>query len=169
MLSSQTSNGVRSMTSSELILVRPLEPLDRQPWERLFHAYGVFYEEDFSASVMDGVWQWLMQEDHPLRGFAATLGGELVGIAHLRHQHDTFTAASAWFLDDLFTSPEARGKGVATALIEALDRYAAERGGGTLRWITAHDNDTAQSLYNSLATKTSWVMYERETGDNAAR
>jgi hypothetical protein len=33
-----------------------------------------------------------------------------------------------------------------------------------LRWITAADNVTAQKLYDRIATRTSWVTYERELG-----
>jgi hypothetical protein len=33
-----------------------------------------------------------------------------------------------------------------------------------MRWITADTNTTAMSLYDSLAKKTHWVMYEMPTG-----
>jgi GNAT superfamily N-acetyltransferase len=105
-----------------------------------------------------------MQEDHPLRGFVAEVEGQVAGFAHLRFQHDTFTAGAGWFLDDLFTDPDARGRGVATALITALDEYATAHGGGTLRWITADSNERARRLYDTLATPTTWVTYEREVG-----
>ncbi|MBT5576429.1 MAG: GNAT family N-acetyltransferase [Microbacteriaceae bacterium] len=148
--------------SASDVLVRPVAPADRQTWERLFLDYGVFYEEDFPRSVIDGVWQWLMDSAHPVRCFVAEMKGAVVGFAHLRHQHDTFTAGPGWFLDDLFTSPEARGRGAATALINAANEYALAHGGGTLRWITAHDNDRARRLYDTLATPTTWVTYEKE-------
>jgi hypothetical protein len=50
------------------------------------------------------------------------------------------------------------------ALISALDDYASAHGGGTLRWITASNNDRARRLYDTLATATTWVTYEREVG-----
>jgi GNAT superfamily N-acetyltransferase len=105
-----------------------------------------------------------MEESHPLRCFVAEVDGQVQGFAHLRFQHDTFTAGAGWFLDDLFTDPDARGGGVATALISALDDYASAHGGGTLRWITASNNDRARRLYDTLATATTWVTYEREVG-----
>lgn len=144
--------------------VRPVVEGDRERWQELFLAYGVFYEEDFPPDVVEGVWAWLLQEDHPLRGFVAEVEGQVEGFAHLRFQHDTFTAGAGWFLDDLFTDPNARGKGVATALITALDEYATAHGGGTLRWITAATNERARRLYDTLATPTTWVTYEREVG-----
>jgi GNAT superfamily N-acetyltransferase len=152
------------MTNPNPVLVRPVAASDRERWETLFVAYGVFYTEDFPPDVVDGVWRWLMAEDHPVRCFVAEIEGVVVGFAHLRFQHDTFTAGAGWFLDDLFTDPDARGRGAATALISALDDYATAHGGGTLRWITAADNDRARRLYDTLATPATWVTYEREVG-----
>ena len=152
------------MTNNNAVSVRPVAPSDRERWEGLFVAYGVFYKETFPADVVDGVWTWLMEESHPVRCFVAEVEGVVVGFAHLRFQHDTFTAGAGWFLDDLFTDPDARGQGVATALISALDDYATAHGGGTLRWITAADNNRARRLYDTLATAATWVTYEREVG-----
>ncbi len=98
------------MTSQASVHVRPVEARDRERWESLFLAYGVFYEEDFPPATIAGVWTWLMTPDHPVRCFVAELEGHVVGFAHLRFQHDTFTAGAGWFLDDLFTDPVARGQ-----------------------------------------------------------
>lgn len=152
------------MSEETVPTVRPVGTDDRERWQELFLAYGIFYEESFPPDIVDGVWAWLMSDNHPLRGFVAELDGQVVGFAHLRFQHDTFTAGPGWFLDDLFTHPDARGRGVATALIEALDEYASTRGGGTMRWITAATNERARRLYDTLATPTTWVTYEREVG-----
>lgn len=152
------------MSNAGALEVRPIAPGDRKRWEELFLAYGVFYEEQFEPPLVEGVWEWLMKENHPVQCFVAEIEGVVVGFAHLRFQPDTFTAGAGWFLDDLFTDPDARGRGVATALISRLDDYATEHGGGTLRWITAADNARARRLYDTLATPTTWVTYEREVG-----
>jgi ribosomal protein S18 acetylase RimI-like enzyme len=88
---------------------------------------------------------------------------EVIGFAHYRSLPDTFTAANEWFLDDLYVRPESRGAGAATALIDAVAERAASDGGGKLRWITAADNTTAQSVYDKVATRTTWVTYEKAT------
>jgi GNAT superfamily N-acetyltransferase len=152
--------------------IRPIRPGDREAWWALFIAYGVFYETDFAPAVLDGVWAWLMDAAHEVSALVAevdsdgpggTGGPTLVGFAHLRRLHDTFTAGPAWSLDDLYVVPEQRGAGIARALIAACEATAHEAGGGTLRWITASDNSTAQRLYNTVATRTTWVTYEKET------
>jgi ribosomal protein S18 acetylase RimI-like enzyme len=148
--------------TQSLYVVRPMSAGDRAQWEELFLAYGVFYETSFGPEVLEGVWGWLMDPAHPVSGFVASHEDTLLGFAHLREHPDTFEAGPSWFLDDLFTRPEARGKGVARSLINALSDHVASHGGGTIRWITASDNTTAQGLYDQIATRTSWVMYEKE-------
>lgn len=147
--------------------VRPITAADHDRWRELFLAYGVFYETAFSEDVIDGVWRWLMDAQHPLTAFVAvaeTVGSAetVVGFAHFRSQPDTFVAGPGWFLDDLYTDPDFRGGGAATSLIAAIEGHARDHGGGTLRWITADDNTVAQRVYDRLATRTSWLTYEKE-------
>lgn len=151
-----------SSASPTGIVVRPITPRDHERWRALFTAYGVFYETAFDDAVLDGVWAWLMDAQHPLVCLVAERDGEVVGFAHLREQPDTFTAGPGWYLDDLYTEPAVRGSGAGTALLEAIAEHARAHGGGTIRWITAADNARAQGVYDRLATRTSWVTYERE-------
>ncbi len=144
--------------------IRPIAPGDRAAWQELFRAYGLFYETEFGDDVFDGVWGWLSDPAHVVSALVADDNGELVGLAHIRRMNDTFTAGPGWFLDDLYVDPGRRGQGIARDLIEAVARDAAAAGGGTLRWITAADNTGAQQLYDRMATRTSWVVYERELG-----
>jgi len=137
-------------------VIRDIELRDRDSWARLFIDYGVFYETNFSDEVVESTWRRLLDPTEGIDALVAELDGTVVGFAHYRSHPDTFSTGRDWFLDDLYTDPAARGKGVATELIEHLTQLAD----GTLRWITAESNTTAQSVYNKLATKTTWVTYE---------
>lgn len=140
--------------------VRPIESRDAAVWRELFTAYGVFYETEFTDPQMDTVWGWLMDSAHPTKAWVAEVGGAVVGFGHLRRHSDTFTGGPAWYLDDLFTAPAARGHGVATGIIAALRAHADANGGGTISWITAADNTSAQSVYDKIAARQTWVTYE---------
>lgn len=153
------------MTERSAFDIRPVAPGDRAAWQELFRAYGVFYETDFTDEVFDGVWAWLLDPEHEVSALVADAGGQLVGFAHIRRLSDTFTAGPGWSLDDLYVVPERRGQGIARDLIEQVARDGGAAGGGTLRWITAADNTTAQKLYDRIATRMTWVVYERELGD----
>ena len=158
-------------------MIRDILPTDRSSWERLFLAYGVFYETAFEPQVIEGVWAWLMDAAAPVGAVVALNGpnagatggaassaiAPLIGFAHYRRTVDTFTAGPAWHLDDLFVEPAARNAGHAAALIHAVAERATATGGGTLRWITAADNLAAQRIYDRVANRTTWVTYEQET------
>lgn len=83
-----------------------------------------------------------------------------IGFVHFRQFLRPIKASVAIFMDDLFVSPEYRGKQIAQKLIESVEQYAIENNISTIRWITASDNDTAMKLYDKLANKTSWITYD---------
>ena len=149
--------------SESTVTVRDIREGDHDDWRRLFLEYGVFYRTDFADTVLDGVWAWLMDAESDVCAVVAVDDGRVYGFAHYRQLPDTFTAGPAWFLDDLYVEPGHRGSGAGAALIDAVAERAASDGGGTLRWITAADNTAAQSVYDKLATRTTWVTYERLT------
>lgn len=137
--------------------VRAIEEQDRAAWSDLFLAYGEFYETAFGPEVLASTWSRLLDPAEGVDALVAEVDGEVVGFAHYRSHPDTFSTGRDWYLDDLYTAPAARGHGVATALIQELTRMT---GGATLRWITAASNETAQRVYDRLATRTTWVTYE---------
>jgi GNAT superfamily N-acetyltransferase len=142
------------------VTVRPIEARDESVWRELFVAYGVFYETEFAEPQISTVWGWLMDQSHPTKAWVAEIDGAVVGFGHMRTHWDTFTGGPAWFLDDLYTSSAARGHGAGTQIINALRAHADAHGGGTISWITADNNATAQSVYDKLATRQTWVTYE---------
>lgn len=141
--------------------IRPATDDDLFGWLPLFAAYCEFYETSFDDAKALSVWKWLRDEHHPLRVVLAIgAEGQPVGFAHFRAVPETLSATSGVFLDDLFVTPETRGGGVGRALIEHVHDQSALLGTGGVQWITAADNAPAQRLYDSLATRTSWVTYE---------
>ncbi|MEZ5904402.1 MAG: GNAT family N-acetyltransferase [Geminicoccaceae bacterium] len=58
------------------------------------------------------------------------------------------------------SSTPTRAKGIGRALIEAVALTARERGWSLVRWVTADDNYRARALYDRLAVKTTWNLYE---------
>ena len=66
------------------------------------------------------------------------------------------------YLQDLFTAPEARGQGVARALIEAVYAAADAAGAPSVYWLTAEDNYAGRMLYDRVAAKTPFIRYSRK-------
>ena len=147
-------------TSGGDVVVRRIEPADHDAWERLFHAYRTFYEYDVDQAVVDRVWDWIHDDGIEVDALVAVLDGEVVGFAHHREFTRPSSGKRGLYLDDLFTEPDLRRRGVGRALINGLAELARERGLDKVRWITAQNNATAQGLYDDLAERTTWVTYD---------
>lgn len=146
------------------IIVRDIRTEDRESWAHLFRSYRAFYRLDPDESVIETVWSWLADSLNPLQGLVADRDGAVVGIAHYRSFTRPASGSMGTWLDDLFTIAEHRGSGVGRALVLEVTARATAQQHSIVRWITATDNVTAQRLYEDIAQRTSWVMYERRTG-----
>ena len=153
-------NESRRTKDSVEIEIRAVREQDRPDWCKLFASYGHFYDQQLSEKVLDRVWGWLMDGDHPTSGLVAVKDGQIVGIAHFRPYCRTLSGSSACFLDDLFVVPAERGRGVGRRLIEATSVLAEKAGWDFVRWMTAQDNLQAQQLYETIAERTEWLTYQ---------
>jgi ribosomal protein S18 acetylase RimI-like enzyme len=142
------------------IEIRPLRAEDRAAWEPLWQGYLTFYEASLSDEVTQTTWTRLLDPAEPVRGLGAHLSGSLVGIAHLVYHRTTWSIEDRCYLNDLFTAPEARGRGVARALIEAVYRDASAAGAERVYWLTHESNATAQALYDKVASRTGFIQYK---------
>ena len=100
-----------------MISVGVLLPDDRPTWETLFAGYNDFYGRTLPQESCDRTWREFQEADR-MHALGARLDGRLVGITHFL-VHASTTSADVCYLQDLFTAPEARGQGVARALIAA--------------------------------------------------
>ena len=141
-----------------MITIGRIGAADRAAWDTLFTGYNVFYGRTPDQSFLDRAWS-RFEPDTDLHALGATLDGELVGIAHF-FTHPSTTAADVCYLQDLFTSEAARGKGVGRALITAVADWAREQGCGRLYWLTHEDNTTARRLYDQVAINKGFIQYQ---------
>jgi GNAT superfamily N-acetyltransferase len=90
-------------------------------------------------------------------------GGEAIGFAAVGWKWSSLRGARIAVLEDLFVAAEARGKGAADALIEAVAERARSHGAPVVTWLTAPDNHRAQAVYNRIGgTSDTFLEYELE-------
>lgn len=140
------------------IPIAPLQPADRAEWERLARGYKAFYETRIPDARYAETWRLLIADER-VHGLAARLDGRMVGIAHYLF-HPQSWSSDACYLQDLFTAPEARGRGVATALIEAVAQAARARGAAKYYWMTKEGNLPARALYDRIARFNGFLRYD---------
>jgi GNAT superfamily N-acetyltransferase len=148
------------MSSGDLH-VRPLRPDERAAWEPLWNGYLTFYETSVTPDVTEAAWRRLHDLAEPMFGLGAYAEGELVGIVHYLFHRSFWTIGDYCYLQDLFVSEVARGKGAGRALIQAVERAAREAGASRVHWLTKEDNHTARALYDTLADRSGFIQYRK--------
>lgn len=143
-------------------VIRAVRPADRPQWDPLWQGYLTFYKTSLPAEITDCTWSRFFDCYEPMHAFVAEDGGELIGLVHYIYHRNTRMIGPVCYLQDLFTAEPARGKGVGRALIEAV--YAAAHAAGSPRvyWQTHETNATAQRLYDTLATKSGFIVYRKD-------
>lgn len=139
------------------LTIERLSSTDRDAWQHLFAGYNEFYGRTMPDEFFDHSWGEFTSADR-LHARGAFLDGKLVGIAHFL-THASTTSPDACYLQDLFTAPEARGRGVARALIEAVTDWAKARNCSRVYWATQESNSTARRLYDQVAENRGFILY----------
>ncbi len=115
----------------------------------LFDAYRQFYQQPSDPERARAfIRERLEQRDSVL--LLALEGDRAVGFAHLYPLFSSLHCRPLWILNDLYVAPEARRQGVARMLMDQARDHAVETGACGIQLETAHTNEQAQRLYESL-------------------
>jgi GNAT superfamily N-acetyltransferase len=124
----------------------------------LFDAYRVFYKRPSDLEAARSYLQARLERDEATV-FLALEGERPLGFALCYSTFSSVALKPLVILNDLYTVPEARGQGTATALIERCAAFARAEGALVLRLRTATDNETAQRVYERVGFKRDAVYY----------
>ena len=143
-------------------MIRNIEIKDKDEWRELYQGYANFYKVEISKITLDTVWNWLLDQNHELSGLVYEINNKLVAIAHYRRMPSPLRGKDIGFLDDLYVHPDFRRRKIGEEIINKLNHISQEKGWGLIRWITRNDNHNAKSLYDRVANKSTWDVYELE-------
>ena len=141
------------------LTIRDAAPQDEAGWRDLWAQYLTFYDVTLAPQVTTATWARLMDPASPVKARLALDAGQMVGFAIHLHHPSTWVLGEDCYLEDLFLTAEARGKGLGRALIEDLMTLARARGWHRLYWHTDEDNTTARRLYDRFTASDGHIRY----------
>ena len=156
---------------SQSLQVRLVERNDFSNWLPLWEGYNAFYgragETALPESVTLTTWERFFNPIEPVFALVAVSEGALVGMAHYLFHRSTTRIQPVCYLQDLFTQPQLRGRGVGKALILSVYEHAKLAGGSRVYWQTQASNEAGRALYDQVAKHLGFIVYSHEIADDA--
>ena len=147
------------------ITIRPINTGDYEQWLPLWDGYNAFYgrsgETALDPEITRTTLSRFFDPAEPVYALVAESDGKLIGLTHYLFHRSTTAIGLNCYLQDLFTSVEARGKGAGRALINEVYNRAKPAGSPRVYWMTHETNHTAMELYNKIAEKSGFLVYRK--------
>jgi GNAT superfamily N-acetyltransferase len=147
------------------LIIRGVVLSDYDQWLPLWDGYNAFYEREGPTALAPEItamtWARFFDAYEPMHALVAEADDRLIGLVHFLYHRSTTAIAPLCYLQDLFTSAEARGRGVGRALIEAVYDRAREAGSPRVYWQTHQTNATARRLYDQVADLSGFLVYRK--------
>ena len=141
-------------------MIREIKLSDKEEWEVLYKGYANFYKVEMNDEILKTVWSWLHDKNHDMKGMVYKHENKVAGFAHYRRMPRPLRGKYVGFLDDIYVDPKYRGKKIGEKLIHELKEISKKNNWDLVRWVTHNDNIRAKSLYDRIAKKTTWDLYE---------
>jgi len=140
-------------------IIRAALPSDEPAWRQLWRGYCDFYEADVPEAVTHRTWKRILDPDAQVMCLVAEVEGKVCGFANCVVHENTWETQAVCYLEDLYVTPGARGRGVGGALLEWLRNAMRAEGWARLYWMTRKDNKAARHLYDRFAQADDFVRY----------
>lgn len=148
------------------LTVRPIERDDHGQWRPLWDGYNAFYGRSEKTALPENItvatWARFFNPAEPVHALVAVKDGRLVGLTHYLYHRSTTRLHDVCYLQDLYTEPSLRGKGVGRQLIQGV--YEAARAAGCTRvyWQTHTTNAPGRLLYDKVAKHGGFLVYTHD-------
>ena len=147
------------------VVIRPALRQDFDDWLPLWDGYNAFYGREGDSAlpraITDVTWSRFHDSSEPMHALVAVVGGQFLGLAHYLFHRSTTSVGPICYLQDLFTSPEARRSGIATALIHRVYDEARIAGSPRVYWQTQESNADGRRLYDKIAEFSGFIVYRK--------
>ena len=146
-------------------MIRFAVAADYDQWRPLWDGYNAFYGRSGATALPEGItritWARFFDPAEPMHCLVAEDEGRLLGLAHYLFHRSMISVEPVCYLQDLFTAPQARGRGVGGALISRVYAEAHQAQSSRVYWHTHETNLAARSLYDKMAEKSGFIVYRK--------
>ena len=151
---------------TDALTIRAIAEADRDAWEPLWAGYNAFYDRAgptaLAPAITQTLWQRFFDPAEPVFALVAERSGQLAGLAHFLFHRSTTRIEPVCYLQDLFTDPALRGRGVGRALVEGVYARARDAGASRVYWQTRESNAAGRLLYDKVARHLGFIVYSRD-------
>ena len=151
-------------------MIRPATPADVATILRFIRDLAAFEREPDAVDATEETLHAALFGAHPAAEAMIAEDGETLGFALFFHNFSTWTGRRGLYLEDLYVTPAARGRGIGTALLRHLAGLALDRGCARFEWAVLDWNAPAIALYRAMGAVAldDWTV-QRVTGDALSR
>ncbi len=151
-------------------MIRPATPADVATILRFIRDLAAFEREPDAVDATEETLHAALFGAHPAAEAVIAEDGETLGFALFFHNFSTWTGRRGLYLEDLYVTPAARGRGIGTALLRHLAGLALDRGCARFEWAVLDWNAPAIALYRAMGAVAldDWTV-QRVTGDALSR
>ena len=147
--------------------IRQARPTDAHAIYDMIYELAVYEKApEEVVTTPDEINATLFGEGSKTEALICEIDGKIAGYAVFFTSYSTWLGRNGIYMEDLYISPDFRGKGAGKALLKHIARFAVQRNCGRLEWSVLDWNQPAIDFYLSIGAlpQSEWVRY-RLDGD----
>ncbi|CAM3795098.1 MULTISPECIES: GNAT family N-acetyltransferase [Pseudoalteromonas] len=148
------------------IIIREAAPSDAATILHFITELAVYEKEPDAVKTSEqAILNTLFSEGATAHSVICLDGDTPIGFAVYFYNYSTWLGKNGLYLEDLYVSPDSRGKGAGKLIMQHLARQALVKDCGRFEWVVLDWNQPAIDFYNSMGAlpQNEWIIY-RLTG-----
>jgi GNAT superfamily N-acetyltransferase len=148
------------------IEIRDAKPADAKTILHFINELAIYEKEPEAVKTNEqAILDTLFSEGATAHSILCFDGDEAIGFAVYFYNYSTWLGKNGLYLEDLYVSPDSRGKGAGKAIMKHLAKQALAKNCGRFEWVVLDWNQPAIDFYNSIGAEAQneWIIY-RLTG-----
>ena len=131
-------------------MIRPAAPADVATILRFVRELAAFEREPDAVEASEADLHVALFGTRPAAEAVIAEDGDALGFALFFHNFSTWTGRRGLYLEDLYVTPAARGRGVGKALLRHLAGIAVDRDCARFEWSVLDWNADAIAFYRAM-------------------